>query len=195
MMKFVKKKNKMDENKDNRIDEDVKACNTEQKDQSNENISTDNELDDIQKQIDTYKSQVEEWQDKYTRLFAEFDNYKKRTRQERFDLINSAGADIISDLLLVIDDFERALSSLEVSDDIESVKEGYNLIYNKLLNTLKRRGLEPLESLGEVFDTDLHEAVSMVASEDKKGKVVEVVQKGYKLRDKVLRYAKVVVGN
>lgn len=185
----------MDENKDNRIDEDVKACNTEQKDQSNENISTDNELDDIQKQIDTYKSQVEEWQDKYTRLFAEFDNYKKRTRQERFDLINSAGADIISDLLLVIDDFERALSSLEVSDDIESVKEGYNLIYNKLLNTLKRRGLEPLESLGEVFDTDLHEAVSMVASEDKKGKVVEVVQKGYKLRDKVLRYAKVVVGN
>lgn len=194
-MKFVKKKNKMDENKDNRIDEDVKACNTEQKDQSNENISTDNELDDIQKQIDTYKSQVEEWQDKYTRLFAEFDNYKKRTRQERFDLINSAGADIISDLLLVIDDFERALSSLEVSDDIESVKEGYNLIYNKLLNTLKRRGLEPLESLGEVFDTDLHEAVSMVASEDKKGKVVEVVQKGYKLRDKVLRYAKVVVGN
>ena len=195
MIKFVKKKNKMDENKDNRIDEDVKACNTEQKDQSNENISTDNELDDIQKQIDTYKSQVEEWQDKYTRLFAEFDNYKKRTRQERFDLINSAGADIISDLLLVIDDFERALSSLEVSDDIESVKEGYNLIYNKLLNTLKRRGLEPLESLGEVFDTDLHEAVSMVASEDKKGKVVEVVQKGYKLRDKVLRYAKVVVGN
>ncbi|NLL27731.1 MAG: nucleotide exchange factor GrpE [Bacteroidales bacterium] len=185
----------MDEINDNRIDEEAKTCNTEQKDQSDKNNSSENEHDDLQKEIDDYKNQIEEWKDKYTRLFAEFDNYKKRTRQERFDLINSAGADIISDLLLVVDDFERALSSLEVSDDIDSVKEGYNLIYNKLINTLKRRGLEPLDSLGNDFDTDLHEAVSMVASEDKKGKVVEVVQKGYKLKDKVLRYAKVVVGN
>jgi len=116
-------------------------------------------------------------------------------RQERFDLLQTAGSELILDILPVIDDFERGFASLATATDIEAVKQGYELIYNKLVNILKQKGLEPMESKNEIFDTDLHEAITMIESPDMKGKVVDVVQKGYKMRGKVLRYAKVVVGN
>jgi len=145
--------------------------------------------------MESLQMKANEWQDKYTRLFADFENYKKRMRQERFDLLQSAGSELMLDILPVIDDFERGLASLATATEIEAVKHGYELIYNKLLGIMKQKGLESMESVNEVFDTDFHEALTMVENPEMKGKVVEVVEKGYTMRGKVLRYAKVVVGN
>lgn len=145
--------------------------------------------------MESLQMKANEWQDKYTRLFADFENYKKRMRQERFDLLQTAGSELMLEILPVIDDFERGFASLATTTDIEAVKQGYELIYSKLIGILKQKGLEPMESVNEVFDTDVHEAITMIDNPEMKGKVVDVVQKGYKMRGKVLRYAKVVVGN
>lgn len=180
----------------------------EEKDQlENEMIPEENNVASVENEesvdcpdtvIDTMESlqlKANEWQDKYMRLFADFENYKKRMRQERFDLISTAGSDMILDILPVVDDFERGLNSFDSVKDIEAVKQGYLLIYNKLINILKQKGLEPMNALDTDFNTDFHEALTMVPSPEKKGKVVEVVEKGYMLHEKVLRFAKVVVGN
>lgn len=151
--------------------------------------------DSVMDTMESLQMKANEWQDKYMRLFADFENYKKRMRQERFDLISTAGSDLILDILPVVDDFERGLKSFETVTDIEAVKQGYLLIYNKLINILKQKGLEPMNSLDTEFNTDFHEALTMVPNPDKKNRVVEVVEKGYLLREKVLRFAKVVVGN
>ena len=136
-----------------------------------------------------------ELQDKYVRLMAEFENFKKRTRQERLDLINSASAEVIVNLLPVVDDMERGLISSEKAEDLKSVREGFELIYNKLLNLLKQKGLEAMDCKGKDFDTDFHEALTMVEDKKMKGKVVEEIEKGYTLNGKVIRFAKVIVGN
>lgn len=138
-----------------------------------------------------------ELQDKYLRLTAEYDNYRKRTLKEKMDLTKSAGQDVLSGLLPVMDDFERALQSIDDAGDIQAVKDGVHLIYNKFNEFLKQQGVKEIEAKDAEFDTDKHEAVSKVPapSEDMKGKVVDVVQKGYYLNDKVLRFAKVVVGD
>lgn len=149
----------------------------------------------VMETLDSLQLKVNEWQDKYMRLFADFENYKKRMRQERFDLLQTAGSDLMLDILPVIDDFERGLNSLDAATDIEAVKQGYALIYNKLLNILKQKGLEPMETMHQEFNTDYHEAITMVESPELKGKVVDVVEKGYLIRGKVIRFAKVVVGN
>lgn len=143
-----------------------------------------------------WESKYNELNDKYLRLYSDFDNYRKRTIKEKGDLISSASGDIMKDLLSVLDDFERAIQSNEQSDDPDALKEGFQLIYNKFKNTLTAKGLKPMDSKGEVFDIDLHEAVTNIpAQEDAdKGKVMDVIEKGYFLNDKVLRYAKVVVG-
>lgn len=143
-----------------------------------------------------WESKYNELNDKYLRLYSDFDNYRKRTIKEKGDLISSASGDIMKDLLSVLDDFERAIQSSEQSDDPDALKEGFQLIYNKFKNTLTAKGLKPMDSKGEVFDIDLHEAVTNIpAQEDAdKGKVMDVIEKGYFLNDKVLRYAKVVVG-
>lgn len=134
--------------------------------------------------------------DKYMRLAAEFDNYRKRTLKERIDIIKSAGEDIIINILPIVDDFERALDAMKDADDIEAVKEGINIIYNKLLDFLKSRGVKEIEALNKDFDTDIHEAVTKIPAPDKKlqGKVVDVIGKGYYLNDKIIRFPKVVIG-
>ena len=136
-----------------------------------------------------------EWQDKYLRLVAEFDNYRKRTLREKMDLIASGGEDVIKSLLTVMDDIDRALDAMSKSSDIDSIRQGIVLIHQKLLETLHAKGVEEITAIGKELDTDLHEAVAKFpVSDEKKGKIIDVVQKGYKLKDKVVRFAKVVVG-
>jgi molecular chaperone GrpE len=134
--------------------------------------------------------------DKYLRLYSEFDNFRKRTMKEKADLISSANASLIKDLLPVLDDFERAIASNEKSEDVDGLKEGFLLIYNKFHNIMKSKGVKHMDSKGEPFDMDVHEAVTNipVENDEEKGKVVDVIEKGYYLNDKVIRYAKVVVG-
>ncbi len=141
-------------------------------------------------------SQLDELNDKYIRLLAEFDNYKRRTAKERIDLIRTAGQDILSSLLPVLDDFDRAQKSISESKDMNAVIEGVNLVHQKLKGILAQQGLKEMEpSIGTAFDTDLHEAITNVnMGEEQKGKVVDEVEKGYFLNDKVLRFAKVIVG-
>ena len=140
---------------------------------------------------------LDEMNDKYLRLFSEFDNFRKRTQKERLELFKTASEDVMVALLPILDDFERALKASEENGADENHKEGIELIYNKFSNTLKQRGLESLDSMGQEFDTDFHEAITNIPapSPEMKGKVVDVTEKGYKLNEKVIRFAKVVVGN
>ncbi|MFO8235367.1 MAG: nucleotide exchange factor GrpE [Bacteroidales bacterium] len=142
------------------------------------------------------KEKLNELQEKYLRLTAEYDNYRKRTLKEKMDLSKNAGEEILQSLLPVMDDFDRALQSIDEAEDIEAVKEGIHLIYNKFKELLEQKGVKEIEAKDEKFNTDKHEAVSKIPapSEDLKGKVVDVIQKGYYLNDKVLRFSKVVVG-
>ena len=144
---------------------------------------------DIQKKYD-------ELNDRYLRLMAEFDNYRKRTLKEKMDLTKYAEEDVIKGILPVVDNMERAIKSLESATDINAVKEGIDLIYKKFQEFLEKRGIKEIEALNKELDTDLHEAVTKFAapSEDLKGKIIDVIEKGYYLHDKVIRYAKVVVG-
>jgi len=140
--------------------------------------------------------QVEEWKDKYMRLYADFDNFRKNKIKERADLIQTAGADVITSLLPVLDDFDRAMKAAESFEDIQAVREGFKLIQHKFENILQSKGLKNIEALHQAFDTDLHEAITNIpaSSPELKGKVVDVLEKGYALNEKVIRYAKVVVG-
>src|SRR5688500_1126501 len=144
--------------------------------------------------VQEFESSVHELKEKHLRLLAEFDNYKKRTSRERIDLLNTASKNVILALLPVLDDFERAIKSGEKLQD-ESHTEGVRMIYNRLLNVLQSQGLKTMESTGEAFDPDLHEAITEVPVDDPamKGKIIETIDKGYWLHDKILRHAKVVV--
>ncbi len=148
---------------------------------------------ELEEELLAAKLKHEELNDKYLRLFSEFDNYRKRTLKERIELSKTATEEVITDLLTVIDDFERALQSIE-KDKAES--EGISLIYNKLIKILQQKGLQEIEAKGSEFDTDFHEALTNVPTPDEqmKGKVMDVIQKGYTLNGKVIRYARVVVG-
>jgi molecular chaperone GrpE len=147
--------------------------------------------------IEEQKQKVGEINDKYLRLYAEFDNYRKRTMKERIDLIQTSSAEVILALLPVLDDFDRAISAFEQSSEIASLKEGIVLVNNKFRSILVQKGLEEMKSRGEVFNPELHDAVANAPSpgEDLKGKVIDEVQKGYYLNGKILRHPKVVVGN
>lgn len=146
---------------------------------------------------DSLKQELAEANDKYVRLYAEFDNFKRRSAKERIDFLQSAGKDVISDLLPTIDDFDRAIKAAEGTDNVDSIREGIILISQKLKKTLELKGLKAMESINQPFDADLHEAVTKIPAptDDLKGKVIDEVEKGYFLNDKVLRYAKVVVGS
>jgi molecular chaperone GrpE len=135
--------------------------------------------------------------DKFLRLFAEFENYKKRTTRERIELFKTAGQEVMTSLLPVVDDFERALSHIEENKETEELRKGVLLIYQKLYNTLEQKGLSKVEtSAGDTFDAEIHEAITQIPapSKDLKGKVIDCVEKGYKLGDKIIRYPKVVIG-
>lgn len=142
------------------------------------------------------EEKLEESWNKYVRLSAEFDNYRKRTLKEKSELLKMAGEDIIKSILPVIDDFERAIETMDNTGEVDALKEGVTLIYTKLLNVLESKGLKEIQAINEEFDTDYHEAVTKIPAPDEKqkGKVVDVVQKGYTLNSKVIRYSKVVVG-
>jgi molecular chaperone GrpE len=153
-------------------------------------------LADLEARLEGQKEELEATKTDYLRLMAEFDTFRRRTAEEKLALVSSASADTIKGLLPILDDCEIALANLEKSADSEAAKEGTQLIFNKLMNYLKGKGLERIEAKGSDFDTELHEAVTTfpAPSEELKGKVLDVVQTGYTLGGKVLRYAKVVVG-
>ena len=149
-----------------------------------------------EKEIEELKTQLEEQKDRYLRLSAEFDNYRKRTLKERSDMLKTVNGDTLSGMLPVLDDLERAMQSMQKATDVDAVREGVVLIYNKIQEFLKNKGIVEIDAMNQVFDTDLHEAITKIPAptEDLKGKVVDVIQKGYKIDTKVIRYAKVVVG-
>jgi len=150
----------------------------------------------LEARIGELEEELSESKDKYIRLYAEFDNYKKRTIKERLDLISTAGRDTIASLLPVLDDFERALTHIEEDKEAEELRKGVLLIYQKLLTALEQKGLKKMKSKGEKFDSEFHQALTEIPAptEDLKGKVVDVVESGYFIGEKILRHARVVVG-
>lgn len=149
--------------------------------------------DTTQIELDTLKTELEESKDKYLRLFAEFDNFKKRSVKERFEMMKTAAQETLSSLLPILDDFDRAKKSAE--SGAESFSEGVNLVYQKLFSTLEQKGLKAMESTGMDFDPEFHEAITDIPApnEEMKGKVIDTIEKGYTLNEKIIRYAKVVV--
>ncbi|HLA53781.1 MAG TPA: nucleotide exchange factor GrpE [Flavitalea sp.] len=162
----------------------------------NTDINTESDADEKDLQIIKLQEQVEELKDKYLRQVADYDNLRKRTARERLETMQTAGKDVISSLLVVLDDSERAEKQLQVSEDVEEMRQGVLLVFNKLRATLQSRGLKPMEVLGAEFNPDMHEAITEVPTPDEnmKGKIVAEVEKGYLLNDKIIRFAKVVVG-
>ena len=162
-------------------------------------VSSDNMSENTDTATDTVAEKpVEEqidWKDQYIRLQAEFDNFRKRTIREKMDLIQSGGSDILKAILPILDDMQRATAASEKSDDIAALREGERLVVQKFIDTLRQKKVVEIEALDAPFDENLHEAVArFAAGEDKKGKVIDVIERGYMLGDKVLRFAKVVVG-
>lgn len=148
-----------------------------------------------QEDVAALKARIVELEDKNLRLMAEFDNYRRRTNKEKIDLMETAGEKIFTEMLSLIDDFERANSAMQKTEDVKSLREGVDLIYQKFINFLGKHDVHAIETHNADFNTDEHEAITtFAAGEDKKGKVVDCTQKGYKLGDKVIRFAKVVVG-
>ena len=155
------------------------------------------ETQKLKSQLEEADAKYKELNDRFLRLYSEFDNYKKRTNKEKLDLLETASEKVLVALLPVIDDFERAIAANEKTEDIQAVKDGFNLIYNKLQLLLKRFDVAEIDAIDKPFDTDFHEAVTHFPTDDesKKGKVIDVVEKGYQLKDKVIRFSKVVVAN
>lgn len=192
-----KKKAEMNQENDDLITDQEKETNVEEQ-PLNDKDGTDQKVELSPEQIiEEQKNQISELNDKFLRLYAEFDNFRKRTLRERIDLIQSASSEIMTALLPVLDDFNRALKAFEQSNEVEALKTGIVLVNQKFTNILQQKGLEEIKSLGEPFNTDLHEAIANIDAPDEedKGKVIEEVEKGYFLNGKVLRYAKVVVAN
>lgn len=155
------------------------------------------EEEKLKKELEELDIKYKELNDRFLRLYSEFDNYKKRTNKEKLDLLSTASEKVILGLLPVIDDFERAIDANGKSEDVNAIKEGFVLIYNKLQQLLKRFDVEEIKAKGEEFNTDYHEAITHFPAqkEEDKGKVMDVTEKGYKIKDKVIRYSKVVVAN
>ncbi|SEV98045.1 molecular chaperone GrpE [Chitinophaga sp. YR573] len=166
---------------------------------ADENMAGTNHLNDAladESAQEKTQQELDEMRDKYLRLIAEFDNYKKRTAKERVELMQTANKEVIVSLLDVLDDSERATKQLETAADLNAVKDGVMLVFNKLKSTLQNKGLKPMESLHTDFNPDLHEAITEIPapSKDLQGKVVDDMQKGYYLNDKLIRHARVIVG-
>ena len=183
------------ENKSVDVEKEIDFTTEVQKEADN---ATDNMTDDNNEDADKsaiFKAEAEEWKDKYVRLSAEFDNYRKRTLKEKMELIQTGGEDVVKSMLAVLDDFERAVKAMETAEDVAAVKEGVVLIAQKFRDSLKSKNVIEIEAMGKELDTDFHEAVAKIPAEGTdKGKIVDVIQKGYKMGDKVIRHAKVVIG-
>lgn len=163
---------------------------------SQENEAPLTEEEKLAQELEKANEQIEEQKDKYLRLSAEFDNYRKRTMKEKAELILNGGEKSISSILPIVDDFERALKNMETATDVASVKEGVELIYNKFMSVLGQNGVKVIETKEQPLDTDYHEAIAVIPAPNEalKGKILDCVQTGYILNDKVIRHAKVVVG-
>ncbi len=190
-------------NKKKKEEEPMVDNNTAEETVDNTGVETDKETQEnetpetVELSVeDKLKQEVAELNDKYLRLFAEFDNFKRRTQKERIELLQTAGKDIVVSLLPVLDDFERAIKSTENTTEVAPIREGIVLVQSKIKGILGQKGLKEIESLNTKFNTDLHEAITQVPSptEEQKGKVIDELEKGYTLNDKVIRFAKVVVG-
>ena len=175
--------------------ESKKADNTENVVEESQDTKNTNEETEVTKEL-TPEEKYSELNNRFLRLYAEFENYRKRTNKERLDLITNANSDLLKDLVPVIDDFERAMQNMESSDNAEAIQTGINLIYNKFKNILENKGLKHFKSIENDFDPEVHEAITKIPapSNKLKGKVVDEIEKGYMLNDKVIRFAKVVVG-
>jgi molecular chaperone GrpE len=180
--------------------EDIKNNNQEEQEVNNQEVQDesfeDKNVEETTASEPTAEERYAELNDRFLRLYAEFDNFRKRSNKEKIDLISNAGESVLRDLLPIMDDFERAMANNASVEDINIVKEGFGLIYHKVKNTLENKGLKPMEAKGKPFDSELHEAIANIPAPSKKevGKVIEDVEKGYYLNDKVIRFAKVVVG-
>ncbi len=166
---------------------------------TDENLSGTTHLNEPvgeESELEKCRVEIEEWKDKYVRKVAELENFRRRTAKERMELIQTAGRDVITDLLDVLDDCDRAQKQLESAEGPVALKEGVMLVFTKLRNTLQARGVKAMETLNQPFNPDLHEAITEIpaATEEGKGKVADEVMKGYYLNDKIIRHAKVVVG-
>jgi molecular chaperone GrpE len=164
-----------------------------------DSVSGMQHLDDEMTNEDEYeklRKELDEAKDKYMRLVAEFDNFRKRNAKERIELIATAGRDIVQSLLVVLDDSERAEKQMESTEDVKAIKEGVLLVFNKLRNAMQQKGLKAMDSRNQDFNPDVHEAITEIPapSEEMKGKVIDEVEKGYYLNEKLIRHAKVVVG-
>ena len=190
--------------KENNEDEELKTqatpneCDEETVGQetSQENEAPLTEEEKLAQELEKANEQIEEQKDKYLRLSAEFDNYRKRTMKEKAELILNGGEKSISSILPIVDDFERALKNMETATDVAAVKEGVELIYNKFMSVLGQNGVKVIETKEQPLDTDYHEAIAVIPAPNEalKGKILDCVQTGYILNDKVIRHAKVVVG-
>lgn len=206
-MKDKNKHTKMEDMADNMQNVDKNATdnnrqafensNPDIKDAENNNAEAFENEQHKHTELDVLSEELNQQKDKYVRLMAEFENYKRRTNQEKLEQIQSAGKDVLTDMLDVLDDMERAEKQIAQDKEIDHVKEGITLVFNKFRNLMNAKGVKPIDTINAEFDTDLHEAVANVPAPNPamKGKVIDEVQKGYTLNDKIIRYPKVVVGN
>jgi molecular chaperone GrpE len=192
-----------DNNKEEQVLADIEEI-TNNTQASNEELISENEVleveseevEESEQESLALENQLAEAKDKYLRLYADFENFRRRTAKEKIEMIQNASEGLIKDLIPVIDDFERANKSFEGVTEIEPIKEGIALIFNKLQKTLASKGLKGMDAKGQDFDVELHECITQFAAgDDNKGKVIEEIEKGYSLNEKVIRYAKVVVGS
>ena len=178
------------------VEETLNNAGEQPQDEQAENAAPMTHEEELEKELETAQETIEEQKDKYLRLSAEFDNYRKRTMKEKAELILNGGEKSLSSILPVVDDFERAIKTMETATDVQAVKEGVELIYNRFMATLAQNGVKVIETKDQPLNTDYHEAIAVIPapSEAQKGKILDCVQTGYTLNDKVLRHAKVVVG-
>ena len=178
------------------VEETLNNAEEQPQDEQAENAAPMTHEEELEKELETAQETIEEQKDKYLRLSAEFDNYRKRTMKEKAELILNGGEKSLSSILPVVDDFERAIKTMETATNVQAVKEGVELIYNKFMATLAQNGVKVIETKDQPLNTDYHEAIAVIPapSEAQKGKILDCVQTGYTLNDKVLRHAKVVVG-
>lgn len=190
----------MEKELDNKEEQEVKdqaEATSEKEVEATENKETTEEnTEEVVAEETSDDNALGEMKEKYLRLYSEFENFRRRTSKEKLDLISTANEKLIVDLLPIVDDFDRAMAAFEKADDVEAVKEGVVLIKDKFYKTLEAKGLKPIDAKGEVFDAELHEGITQMPApeEDLKGKVLEEVEKGYRLGEKVIRYSKVVIG-
>ena len=191
-----KNKKDIENNQDDSFKDQVEEILDQSNDAEVEGQDADNENDEDFSEVDELKEDLKKEKDKFLRLFAEFENYKRRTSKERLELFKTANQEVMSALLPVMDDFDRALVEIRKTDD-KNLLKGVELIHNKLSETLKNKGLQAIEvEKGETFDADIHEAITQIPAptEDLKGKIVDVVERGYKLGERIIRFPKVVTG-